>query len=443
MPCRALAALLVVAACGVGSRPVAAEEAGSDRFEELERRIEELEAAREDEAASAGSSPSDWSRYVRIGGSANTGFFGGQENSGFDDASFQIWDARFFVDAHLGDAVRLSELTVFRNIGLSFEWDLVRLGDLDNRVGELYVDFQGFLGQDALNFQVGRFQIPVGESYLRYSRGYADKPFVTNTVGGPWWWDEGVRFYGSFDKGRVGYVAAVSDGDTSFNTDTTSDKLTSLKLYWHATPWLYLSASGLRTGKLGSSDSPASGALWLGEAWGRALGSRSDVDSYQHGVIVPDAPNRIDDSWFVGADVVIELEDRLRVWLAGGRYALDSPASGYDRELYYWIAEAVVRGAWATPALRPFYLGLRANALGTYDDDEGYLLDSRRASSLGYNMESQTDWSAVVGWEINDWVRLRVEYTHRDIDLVRGVSSAIRNASRDVDLYAVEVGGSF
>ena len=46
--------------------------------------------------------------------------------------------------------------------------------------------FQGFLGHSALNFQVGRFQIPVGETYLRYSQGEASKPFMTHPVGGPW-----------------------------------------------------------------------------------------------------------------------------------------------------------------------------------------------------------------------------------------------------------------
>jgi len=413
-----------------------------ERVDELEKRIEELESASAAEATA--SSNANWTRYIRLGGSANTGVFGGDRHSEFDHDSFLIWDVRFFVDALLGDTVRLGDQTIFRNIGFTFEWDLVRLGDLDNRVGELYVDFQGFLGQDALNFQVGRFQLPVGESYLRYSRGYADKPFVSNTIGGPWWWDEGIRVYGSFLEGRAGYVGAVSDGTTSFNTDPTSDKLFSLKLYGRPTSWLYLSASGLRTGKLGSNSSPASGALWLGEAWGRAYGSRSDVDNYQDGMIVPDAPNRIHDSWFAGADAVIECEDKFRIWLAYGRYAIDAAGEpGYDRHLHYWVAEAILRGAWAAPVLRPFYLGGRVNALGTYDDDKGYLLDSRDSDSLGYNAKSLTDYSAVLGWEITRHVRLRVEYTRREITLVDGVSDAIRDAGRDRDVYAIEIGGSF
>ena len=136
------------------------------------------------------------------------------------------------------------------NVGFTFEWDLVRLGRLQNTVGELYADFQGVLGSDWVSFQLGRFQIPVGEAYLRYSQGYAFKPFVSNPVGAPWWWDEGVRGYGAAPENLWGYVWSVSDGDTPFNTDADGDKQVTLKLFTNPTPWLHLSVSGLRTGEL-------------------------------------------------------------------------------------------------------------------------------------------------------------------------------------------------
>ena len=110
---------------------------------------------------------------MRISGSANTGWYGGESDSVTSNDAFQIWDARFFVDAELGRDVRLGETPLVRDIGFVFEWDLVRLGSLQNRVGELYVDFQGLGDQDWANVQVGRFQIPVGENYLRFSQGYA------------------------------------------------------------------------------------------------------------------------------------------------------------------------------------------------------------------------------------------------------------------------------
>jgi hypothetical protein len=86
---------------------------------------------------------------------------------------------------------------------------------------------------------------------------------------------------------------------------------------------------------------------------------------------------------------------------------------------------------------------VRANALGTYDEDEGYLLDSRRSGTLGYNMKTLTAYSAVLGWELTSHLRLRAEYTRTDIDLVRGVTPAIRLGAGKADYFAVAMGAAF
>jgi len=436
----------VIAALALAAPAASDEAALLEKIEQLEQRIQELETNQESGGRTSEAARSaDWSRRVRIGGSANTGFFGGEPDSLFDPDGFKIWDARLFVDAYLGEDVRMGDTTLFRDVGLSFEWNLVRIGDLDNDVGDLYVDFQGVGDSDWVNVQVGRFQIPVGESYLHYGRGYASQPFVSNNFG-PWWWDEGVRAYGSggSEIGRFGYVASVSDGDTPFNSEGDSDKQVTLKLFAEPFPWLRLSVSGLRTGELGSRTSNASGALWLGETWARPIGASTTVATFQDGVAVPDGPTRMRESWFVGADGILDFDDRARLWLAYGRYHMDANGgSFYDRTLHYWIAELILRGVWLAEPLRPFYAGVRANALGTYDGDEGYVLDMRRNSTLGYNMESLTAYSGVIGWDITSWLRLRSEYTHQQIDLVRGVTQTIRGAARDADFYAIELGGDF
>ena len=439
-PIGAVVALLAGLVLAPGSGRATSEEVLLEKIEQLELRIQDLEANEPRREERGGS----WADHVRIGGSANTGYFGGEPNSLFDPDGFQIWDARLFVDADLGEAVTLGESTIFRNVGFSFEWDLVRVGKATNTVGELYVDFQGFLGSDAVNFQLGRFQVPVGEAYKRYSQGYAYKPFVSNPVGAPWWWDEGVRIYGADREDTIGYVASISDGETPLNMQTTGDKQLTLKLFWRPMPWLYLSGSALRTGKLGSTTRPAQGALWLGESWARSFGSGSPVPSYQNGAIVAPGPNRLAETWFVSGDVIVELEDKIRLWLAYGHYAIDSVGgSFYDRSLHTWIAEMIVRGAWVSDTLRPFYLGLRGSGYGTYDNDRGYLLDVRRAGTLGYNMETLMALSAVLGWELTANLRMRVEFTHDDIGLVGGVNQAIRGASRGTDTFAVEFGASF
>jgi hypothetical protein len=447
--------LCLAALAPAASARAASEAQLLDIIQQLERRVEQLEARDDDERAQPApesravvdqqatyESGGGWADRVQISGSANTGWYGGRADSVIPQDAFQIWDARFFVDAELGRDVRLGETLLVRDIGMLFEWDLVRLGALQNRVGELYADFQGLGDQGWANAQVGRFQIPVGENYLRFSQGYRDNPFISNTVGGPWWWDEGVRVYGR--EGIFGWVASVSDGETQFNFDPNDDKQVTLKLFADPTPWLHVSASGLRSGSMGSSSSPAMGALWLGESWARAFGSGSGVDNYVGGVMVGDGPNRLKESWLAGGDVILEFPDLVRIWLAGGWYGIDSTGAHlYDRDLFYWIAEIVLEGAAAAPVLAPFYLGLRANGLGTYDSNQGYLLDSRLAGSLGYNAKSLEAYSMLLGWRLTDGVTLRAEYSIRDVNVVNGVTSAIRGNARGQDTYGVEIGVDF
>jgi hypothetical protein len=424
----------------------------------LEQRVEQLEIRNQDEAAQVPDpvaqeaepqryeSSGSWADRVRLSGSANTGWYGGQENApigeGLGDDAFLIWDTRLFVEAELGRDVRVGEMDVVRDIGFLAEWNLMRLGVLENEIGELYADFQGLGGQEWANVQVGRFQIPVGESYLRFSQGAKDNPFITNTVGGPWFWDEGIRGYGR--AGNFGWVTSMSDGETDFNFDPNPGKQFTLKLFSDPTPWLHLSVSGLRSGSMGSSDDRASGALWLGETWARPIGAGTTVPNYVDGVAIGDGPNKLKNSWLGGGDVILHFEDIARIWLGGGWYGIDSTgASLYDRDLFYWVAEVVLEGAVAAPALRPFYLGMRADGLGTYDENRGYLLDSRENAFLGWNSNRLQAYSVVLGWRMTDGVTLRAEYSFRDIGLVQGVDAEVRDAAEDQDLYGIEIGVDF
>ena len=405
----------------------------------LLRRVEALEA--ED---AGGADSRSWTDQLRISGSASTGYFDSAPDGFFPEGSFEVWDARLFVEADLGREIRLAERRVLRDMGLVFEWDLVRVGELQNQVGDLYADLRGVADLRWLNVQAGRFQIPVGENYLRFGRGARDNPFVTNPVGGPWWWDEGVRVYGSSREERFGYVASVSDGETPFNADADSAPQFTMKLFARPTDWLYLSASGLRAGSIGSSSSPAMGALWIGESWPRAFGSGTSVASFDHGVAVPDGPFELEGVSLLGGDVVLSWRDLVRLWLGAGWVAIDSEGpSLYDRDLQYWIAELVFEGRGVTPALDPFYLGLRSSGWGTFDRDAGYLLDSRYAATLGYNERSLTTGSLVLGWRLSSLATLRAEYTLQRVGLVRGVDASIEGAAGRGDFFAIDLGVAF
>ena len=400
--------------------------------QELERRLEALETQG---PAGAGG----WPDRLRLSGSASTGYFRSAPDGFFPDGSFEVWDARVFLEADLGREVRVAERRALRDLGLVFEWEFVRLGELQNQVGDLYVDLRGIGDSDLLNLQAGRFQIPVGENYLRFGRGTVDNPFLTNPVGGPWWWDEGLRFYGSGTEGRLGYVASVTDGETPFDGDGDSDLQYTLKLFARPTEWLYLSASGLRAGKIGSSS-----ALWLGESWPRPFGGWTDVDNFDDGVLVADGPDELDGVTLLGGDLVLTPRDWLRLWLAYGRVHVDSAGpSLYDRDLQYWIAELLVEGRALSPLLDPFYVGLRSSGLGTFDRDEGYVLDSRYQDTLGYNQRWLQAASLVLGWRLGPLATLRAEYTVQRVGLVRGVTPEIESAAGRGDFLGVGLGVGF
>jgi hypothetical protein len=138
--------------------------------------------------------------------------------------------------------------------------------------------------------------------------------------------------------------------------------------------------------------------------------------------------------------VILDYQELARLWLGGGRYDIETDGPRlYDRQLIYWVAELILEGRLASRSLDRAYLGLRSSALGTYDDDEGYLLDSRYAPTLGYNMSELTAWSAVLGYRLAPGLTLRVEYTRSLVDLVRGVADPIRDAADDVDFVGADV----
>lgn len=449
---RTSTAATALLACCLFAGSVRAED---DTLEDLKRRVEALEAEAEDSASEA-SQASDmgaewfdpttgfWFNRIRVGGSADAGYFHGRRNSEFHHPNFELFDARFFVDAQLGEEVTLFDTTLVGNAGMSFEWNLVRLGELENDVGDLYIELSQLGGSSWFNAQVGRFQIPVGEAYLLYGRGYGDRPFVSNVVGGPWWWDEGIRLHGRSRRGAVGYVASVTNGETPLNDSTDGDKQYTLKIFGRPVSWLQVSASGLYSGTMGSPGRAALGGLWLGEAFARPVGAGSGIPTYDHGEIVPTAPNEISHTWLVGGDVIATPHPDVRIWLGYAYYDVDSDGpSLYDRELHSWVVELILGAGLVHEELRDFYLGLRASGLGTYDDDEGYLLDSRQDEKTGWNAKYLNAYSAVLGWRIFRFLTLRAEYTRQKLEFVDGVPGSIRSNARELDYFAVELGAHF
>jgi hypothetical protein len=435
---RALAALALLVAA-----TAAAAQDDSARIEALEQRVEQLEAelgrARSGEHAPA-AVEGDWTERIALSGSAELGHYDGGPASTLHDAGYRVWDARLFLDAELAEDVRFGSRPLVRNVGFTAEWNLVRLGEVQNDVGELYLDLQGVAGSSWLNLRPGRFHAPVGEAYARYGREAARDPFVSHPAGSPWWWDEGVMLYGASGDDGFGYVASVANGETPFGYDDGGGEQTTLKLWLRPLSWLYASASALRGGEVGYGTA----ALWLGETWGRPVGSDTEVPTWIDGVARPDAPPGFDESWLLAGDLVLTPHEAVRLWLAYGYHDLDAEGGSlYDRALQYGIAEMVLRGTLVAPELAPAYLGLRADALGTFDDGRGFLLDYGYASRFGDNLSELWSYSAVVGWQLGRFTTLRAEYSLRDLELVEGVPGSMRDDARHADGFAVELGIQF
>jgi len=435
------------AAVGIAIAAFAGHAAADDaaRLQALEQRVEYLEdelarTRNEQRAAERRDETGSWADRVSLSGSFEVGHFDGQSDSVQHDDGYRVWDARVFLDAELGEDIRLASLPLVRNIGLTAEWNLVRLGEVTNDVGELYVDLQGIGGSSWLNLRPGRFQIPVGEAYHRYGREAARDPFISNPLGGPWWWDEGVELYGGSEAGEFGYVASISNGETPFGYDAGSGEQVTLKLWTQPWRWLYVSASGLGSGNIGNG----TGAVWLGETWAQPVGNDTDVPTFFKGAAQADAPGGFDRTWLAGVDVIVTPLDAVRLWLAYGRYSLDADGGGaWDRTLQYAIAELVLRGSLVSPVLAPGYVGFRADTLGTFDSDRGFLLDYRYEDTLGFDMDSFTAYTAVVGWELGRHAIVKAEYSFRNIGLVHGVTDEIRSDAEDADTFSVELGITF
>jgi hypothetical protein len=413
---------------------------GGARFEEISDRLLQLETSRSEAAQAL----PDWLRRTRLSGSTELGYFDGQTKSLIESGGFKIWDARFFIDTNLGSDAMIGERKIFRDVGLHFEWNLVRQGEESNDVGEMYADLQGFLDTGWVNFQVGRFQIPFGEAYLRYSSGYQDDPFITKTLGGPWFWDEGVKVYGGDAAGRFGYVASVTNGETPFNEDANGNKELTLKVFADPWRWLHLSASVLRSGRIGTPEDPARAAIWFGESFPINFGARTGVPNIDHGAAIPDGPRELENVGAIEMDAILRWKDRARLWLSWGDVDVNSTgADVYDRKLRYWIAELLLEGKLVSSDLSPVYLALRANGYGTYDSNEGYLLVPRYAGELGWNMESVQAYSLAVGWRLTERAVLRAEVTRQDIGLVGGVPADMGRAAGGSNFFAVAMGLHF
>jgi hypothetical protein len=297
---------------------------------ELSRKVSDLDkAARDNEPRTsadptkgeATGSPRSSSGFslgkVHLSGEGGAGFFHSQPQGQFPNSEFRVDEAKLFVEAPIwGEVYFSSEINLFTR----------EEGGPNLKAGELYLDAENLSrlwGQDhQLNLRLGRIDIPFGEEYL--TRDAIDNPLISHSLMDLWGVDEGVELYGSFNK--LSYVVAVQNGGHDALRDYNGDKAVVVRAGLDPAPWLHVSASAMRTGKLDVQKDGVS-ELWLGPGLVYSLGS-SNTTVFEANVLE--------------GDVQLKFQ-RTTVKAAGGvlQYKDDDPSANNRREVYYYYVEGV------------------------------------------------------------------------------------------------------
>jgi hypothetical protein len=213
-------------------------------------------------------SPAD--NEIRISGEAGLGYFNSGALGAYPNGDFRLDEARVFVDA-----------PIWKDVFLHTEIDLRTREASDDGVytGELYVDFENVSGQwgqdDLLNVRVGRFYVPFGEEYQH--RMVLDDPLISHSASDIWGLDQGVEVYGK--RGGLSYAAAIQNGGVNSLHDFNPDKSVAGRLGYDPAPWLHLSGSAMRTGRLSTSGDQLS-ALWFDQGFFRTLGPSATTSEF-------------------------------------------------------------------------------------------------------------------------------------------------------------------
>jgi hypothetical protein len=295
-------------------------------IDELSRKVSELQAhageRKGDKSPSAMEEAADApARFtmgkLHIGGEGAVGFFHSQSKGQFPNNEFRVDEAKLFFEAPIWkDVYFFSEIDLFTR----------EEAGVNLRAGELYLEFENvsrLWQQDSqLNLRIGRFDIPFGEEYL--ARDAIDNPLISHSLMDLWGIDEGVELHGSFD--RLQYVLAVQNGGHDGIRDFNSDKAVIARVGLDPAPWLHVSVSAMRTGKLDVEQDGVS-ELWLGPGLVYSLGSASTT-VFEANLLQGDVQLRFPRTTLKAAGGVLQYKD-------------NDPAANNRREVYFYQLEGV------------------------------------------------------------------------------------------------------
>ena len=257
----------------------------------------------------------DREHEIRIGAESALSFFSTGSAGAFPKSEFRVDDTKVTLEA-----------PVWHNVYFFTELNLLtRESNANNlQFGELYVEFDGPGG---LGLRAGSINTPFGEEYQ--VRGPMANPLISHSLSDLWGPDEGVEVFGK--AGPFQYVLAIQNGGISQLRDYNADKALTARVGWDPLPWLHLSASGLRTGEIGTvSPTTSTGdsmtALWFANGFFRALGPASRTTNFWANLYEGDAVAK----WTGG---------QLAAAFGGVRFDDNDPLVDNSRHLTYGYVE--------------------------------------------------------------------------------------------------------
>lgn len=346
---------------------------------------------------------------VEIRGNARVRVGYGEDNAEFlEGGSADLSVLNLIFDVPLEEETGLAG-----DISFLFDWSIVRFSKQDeDEVAQAYVRLEELGSIEWLNAKVGRFLIPFGEEYLWFGEGIYDNPLANYSVASPYGWDEGVVLFGTFEQlSRLSYFAHVSTGELKLGTDNNDDREVGIKFSIEPHDNLYLSASYLRSGAVGSEDEIGFTAF----GWG---------GSHPYPVR-PEASTTLDDVRAWEIDARVDLGESVELWMAYGEVDQDDGTDPVDdREFEYYILQAVADGdvlGGGPRWLESSYAVVRYSRIETSNSGEGYkFIALNGGDDFGFDTESVSALQLGLGHYVTENVKVVLEYDIFDFDLTDG-----------------------
>ena len=357
--------------------------------------------------------PSDSSRQslgnsIHISGEAGVVFRAGEANTNFPNEEFRVDEARLFIEAQIADKTYIfSELELFSRETIN--------SDLE--IGELYIEFEEVLAiadwDRAVNFRMGRLNIPFGEEYLK--RDVMDNPLISHSVADFWGIDEGIEAFG--EMGNFSYVLALLNGSQDRLRDFTSDKSVVARAGFDLTNQLHFGGSFMRTGDI-DPEKEVLTELWFGNGFFRSIGSESttkfDVEIAQL------------ESTFAWQNGELKV-DYGEIW-----YRDNDPNSSNSRDFEFWQIEAQQEIG------ENLYAAARYSGMNV---DKGYPVAGMAARGFNFfgpffAKELRRLSLGFTYWVHSDVV-IKLDYTMEDGDQLSGSKRS------NTDIFSAEVGARF